>query len=204
VADQLPPLPYRCACGTMRGSFDAQPTGTGRVRCYCDDCQAYARWLGRDDTTDSYGGTDVVQSWPSQLRIDEGHEALGLLRLSSKGLFRWYATCCRAPLANSFGHTRIAFTGVMRNRLDAPDAEIDQRFGPAIGVQGRFAPGGVPPGAVKSATVGVMWGGGSLLLRGWWAGGQSPSPFFDAQGQPLVAATVLDADARTALRSPPA
>lgn len=192
-------LPLRCACGAVRGHFDAVPTGAGRGRCYCDDCQAYARWLGRDDTTDALGGTEVVQTWPAQLHLSAGEAEIRLVRLSAKGLHRWFAGCCRAPIANSFGHMRLPFTGLIRARIDASEEDLTARFGRVHGIQGRFAPGGCPPGAARSATPGVIVGAIRVLAQGWSVGGARPSPFFRHGGAPIVTATVLTPVERAAL-----
>src|SRR5262245_8312426 len=139
-------LPLTCACGTWRATLSA-PRGSGqRGTCYCDDCQAYARYLGRDDIVDAAGGTEVIQTWPAQMAITAGESELRLLRLSAKGLHRWYASCCRAPIANTFGSARFPFMGLMARRV-AEDRRgaLTELYGPAIGVQGRFARGGCPP-----------------------------------------------------------
>jgi Family of unknown function (DUF6151) len=192
-------ISLRCACGAVRGNFDAVPTGGRRGACHCLDCQAAARWLGRDDILDAHGATEVLPTWPAQIHISAGAAEIRLLRLSSKGLHRWYAGCCRAPLANSFGHTRLPFTGLIRARLDATDAALLARFGPVHGIQGRYAPGGCPPGAARTATADDIRGVLVLLARGLVRGAKTPSPFFDRHGQPIVAATVLTPEERRAL-----
>lgn len=190
------PVDLACPCGALTGSLDLAGAGP-RVVCHCDDCQAYARWLGRPDTLDAHGGTEVVQTWPARVQFAAG-APLALLRLSPKGLFRWYAGCCRAPVANSLG-PRVPFTGVVRARLVVDAPTLEAALGRAEGVQGRFAPGGCPPGVSPRASIGVMATAGGALLRGLWAGGHQPSPFFDADGQPRASATVLDPAARAAL-----
>ena len=46
-------VPLRCECGKIRGLAEgvAQSEGT-RCVCYCGDCQAFARFLGRDGILD--------------------------------------------------------------------------------------------------------------------------------------------------------
>ena len=37
----------KCRCGTLRGvATDVSPATGNRVVCHCDDCQAFARFLG--------------------------------------------------------------------------------------------------------------------------------------------------------------
>lgn len=195
----MPPvdLPLRCACGALHGQFAALPIPGARGVCYCDDCQAYARWLARAGLLDAHGGTEVVHTWPARVRIEGG--ALSLLRLSPKGLHRWYAGCCRTPVANSFGSPRAPFCGLLRVAIAADDAQLDALYGKAHGVQGRFAPGGVPPGAHASASFGVIVGAIGILARAAWAGGHAPTPFFTADGAPVATATVLSAEDRARL-----
>ena len=192
-------LPLRCACGALRGQLDATPSPGVRGVCYCDDCQAYGRWLGRDDLLDEHGGSEVVPTWPARVRLDAPASTLGLMKLSEKGLHRWYATCCRAPLANTMGSPRLPFAGLLRRAIDADDAQLDALFGPAHGVQGRYAIGGCPPGAYRSASPKIIAGALGLLVRGAFAGAHTPSPFFGADGKPVVEALVLDPATRRTL-----
>lgn len=194
------PLPLRCACGVWRASFLASPEAGQHGTCYCDDCQAYARFLGRDDTLDAHGGTEVVQTWPARVIVEAGAEQLRRMQLSEKGLHRWFAGCCRAPIGNTFG-PRWPFVGLIAKRVEASHRpELEALFGPAIGVQGRFAPGGCPPGVLPSANLRVIGGAAVTLARGWRKGAHQPSPFYDPSGHPRAEAEVLSPEARRALR----
>jgi hypothetical protein len=54
----------------VRGvATNVAPDTGSRVVCYCDDCQAFAKWLGGDGLTDAKGGTDLFQLTPSQLAL---------------------------------------------------------------------------------------------------------------------------------------
>jgi len=45
-------IPLRCRCGHVRGVAIGVAPSTGfRFVCYCKDCQAFARFLGRADAT---------------------------------------------------------------------------------------------------------------------------------------------------------
>ena len=88
----------------MRGvASEVSPSAGFRVFCYCKDCQAFARFLARADVLDAAGGTDIFQMPPGRVKLTAGADALRCLRLSHKGVFRWYADCCRTPIANSAG-----------------------------------------------------------------------------------------------------
>ena len=193
-------LPLRCVCGALQGALAAVAEPRTRGRCYCYDCRAYGVWLGRDDVLDAHGGTEVVQTWPSRVRLTAGVEQVRLMKLSPKGLHRWFAGCCRTPIANGFGPGRAPFLG-LQARFVAPDARprLDELFGAAHGVQGRFAPGGCPPGVHASASAGILWAATGMLVRGLWAGGHAPHPLFSPDGTPIATAEVLTAEARAAL-----
>ena len=63
------PIPLRCTCGDVRARLDHEPAAAQRVVCYCDDCQAFMRHLGREDGLDASGGTDILQVWPARMKL---------------------------------------------------------------------------------------------------------------------------------------
>lgn len=197
------PVPLRCRCGALRGTLELRPTAVLRVVCYCDDCQAYASWLEREDVLDAYGGTEAVQARPAWVRITGGADQLACMRLSSRGLMRWYARCCRTPVANTLASPRMPFVGVLQAALDLDGATRDAVLGPAARTQGRFAIGGVPEGAAATASLGTIARSVLLLARGWLSGGHRPSPFFDREtGAPSATPEVLTSAERDRLRPP--
>jgi hypothetical protein len=185
--------------GALRGELADASLPGARLVCHCDDCQAWARWLGRDDVMDAHGGTEVLQGWPALVRLTHGADQLRLARLSPKGLHRWYAGCCRTPVGNTMGSARVPFVGIPRRFLAATDAELDARFGPKAGIQGKFAPGGCPPGVAPSASPSTILAAAGRLVRGTWIGGSRPTPFFDDEGRTTAVATVLTPEERKAL-----
>lgn len=83
-----------CRCSGVRARVaNPSPARANHMLCYCSDCQAALHHLGRTDLFDGHGGTDIVQVAPSALSFDRGFERIVGLRLTPKGLFRWYATC---------------------------------------------------------------------------------------------------------------
>ena len=60
----------------------------------------FARFLERPDVLDPAGGTDIFQMPSGCVKLTAGMDALRCLRLSNKVL-RWYADCCRTPIANT-------------------------------------------------------------------------------------------------------
>jgi hypothetical protein len=94
-------FPLRCRCRAIQGHVESTHRA-GRAICYCRDCQAFARNLGSPELTlDARGGTDIVATSPRYVRFTRGREQHRCMSLSPKGLFRWYAGCCRTPIGNT-------------------------------------------------------------------------------------------------------
>jgi len=52
--------PLRCQCGLVQGKVDVRHSV--RAVCYCKDCQASARFLGREaEILDRFGGTEIIR-----------------------------------------------------------------------------------------------------------------------------------------------
>jgi Family of unknown function (DUF6151) len=63
---------------------------------------------------DVHGATDVIQTSPAQLTLTQGQEFLACMRLTEKGLLRWYAACCSTPIGNTLPNYRMSFVGPPR------------------------------------------------------------------------------------------
>lgn len=194
----------QCRCGKIHGWLrDAAPDTVNRVVCYCDDCQAFLHHLGRAELLDEHGGSDIVQVAPSTLSFDRGSELITAVRLTPKGLYRWYASCCKTPLGNMVG-PQLPFVGIVTELFQqAPKARpCDEVFGAPRGrILGKFAIGTPPPGSVE-LNVRVLAGTIRKLL-GWKLRGKTwPHPFFErANNTPKYPVTVLSTTEREALRS---
>ena len=188
-------LPIRCSCGAVQGVVQGvSPNAINRCICYCRSCQRYLRELGRaEQVLDDNGGTDVFQVSPRRVTFAQGNEHLGCLQLTSKGAFRWYATCCNTPIANTLPNSRFPFVAILpdacidRSALEAP---LDTYLGPVrAGVNHSFDK---EQARDLRAT---RWDLLSMFLRlspmtlGWaLRGDHRRSPFFDATtGEPIVA-----------------
>jgi hypothetical protein len=186
-----------CRCGEVRGRLkDASPQSVNRIVCYCDDCQASLHYLGRADLLDAHGGTDLVQVAPAALAFHRGADRIAGLRLSPKGLCRWYASCCKTPLGNTVGPS-VPFVGIVAQAFQEPDAIFGK---PTGAILGKYAIGTAPEGSTKMNP--------RLLLRvigkvvGWRITGKTwPHPFFDrATRAPSHSMTTLTPAERDALR----
>ena len=115
-------LRHACRCGQTELALDVTGFGAAsRIICYCDDCQTFARALdAQADVLGPGSGTGIVQSTPDRLRIVKGAENLAILRLSPKGLLRWYAGCCDTPMCNSLPKMGVPFVGIVFRREEGP------------------------------------------------------------------------------------
>lgn len=192
-----------CTCGTVTGIASVDPARGNRLVCMCDDCQAYAHWLGRVDAMlDASGGTEIAQMTPSQVRITAGHDQIRCVRLGPKGLMRWYVACCRTPIANTLDKAGVPFLGLPLVFMRGHEAtELDAALGPILArIQARFGKPPFPPGSYPRGPLILILRSIRLLLSGYLRGTGRPSPLFDAQDRPLVEPLVLAPDERAVLR----
>jgi hypothetical protein len=194
------PIEVRCRCGQVRGIVvGASPRTVNRVVCYCDDCQAYAHQLGRADLLNPKGGSDIVQVAPAALSFTQGQDRIAGLRLTPKGLYRWYAKCCNTPVGNTMSPS-IPFVGIPVQSFDAP--RVDDFFGAPVGeIFGKCAVGEPPPGSTRFSPLLFLRAIGKVI--GWRFGGKAwPHPFFARDtGAPIYPLTVISKERREALRS---
>lgn len=191
----------RCRCGEVRARVtDASPKTVTRVVCYCADCQAFAHQLGRADLLDPQGGSDIVQFAPASLTFLQGQHRIVGLRLTPKGLFRWYANCCNTPVGNTLSPA-VPFVGIVAQGFDHATQQADEVFGPPRGaILGKSAIGTPPPGST-GLNLSLLLGAIGKVL-GWRLRGKAwPHPFFEkGRDQPVYPVNVLSRQQREALR----
>lgn len=194
------PLSLRCSCGTVRGRAHGLSPETGqRVICYCEDCQTFARFLGRaDEILDPNGGTDIFQTSPARLELTSGTERLACVRVTPRGPLRWYADCCRTPIGNTPAATRVPFVGLVLRCVVTPEtgvALLDETIGPvwmrcaARDARGKPAGDDVHDGFPLRLYLGLH----RIVLRAWLRGDAKRSPFVDAAtGTPIREPRLLE------------
>ncbi len=198
IARMTSSIDLACRCGAVSGTLsDVAPDRVNHVRCYCDDCRAFAHFLERSDQLDRWGGVGIVQVEPSQVRFTEGREQLRCMRLSERGMNRWYSACCKTPMGNTLG-ARVPFVGLFHGCF----VELPERaLGPAEGCNARWAIG-EPPGAHPRASARLALKTVRLLARWAIATRGRENPYFDPVTKtPRIAPVVLTRQERDALRA---
>ncbi|MEO8183926.1 MAG: DUF6151 family protein [Deltaproteobacteria bacterium] len=194
-------IELRCRCGQVEGSVSkASPQTVTRVLCYCDDCQAFLHYLGRSELLDAHGGTDIIQIAPAHLVFRSGADQILGIRLSPKGMYRWYSGCCKTPLGNCMGPA-IPFVGIVAQVFQQQEQRRDDTFGKSLGgILGKFAIGTPPPGST-SLNLGLLFRAIRSVL-GWRLSGKTwPHPFFARETRaPAYPLTTLSSAERDALR----
>ena len=198
-------LPLGCACGAVTGQLLNATADNGNYAvCYCDDCQAFARSTGGAAVMNDRGGTAIYQTTPSQVRISDPGHHLRAIRLTPKGLLRWYTDCCRTPVGNLMAAPRSPFVGLIHTFFAGDTDVLTREFGaPVALIQGRFAIGGCPEGVHPTASPAVIFRSIAFVGRGLWGGKHQPSAFIDAAtGQPTAEVRVLTPTERAGLAAP--
>jgi hypothetical protein len=183
--------PLQCRCGVVQGTV-GRPEVANRMVCYCRDCQAFAHFLGRAaDILDEAGGSDVVQTPPANVVFTAGVESLACMRLTERGLLRWYASCCNTPIGNTPPDFRMSFVGLVSTCLRSPTRSIDDSFGPVRArayTKHAKKPVHSSVGGMLSAIVSAI----TMITRARISGDYKRTPFFDvAAGTPVVTPKVL-------------
>ena len=197
-------LAIACSCGALKAAVRGlSARGCNRAVCYCDDCQAFAHFLGRpDEIIDQYGGTEVLQLSSAYVEFAEGTEQLACMRLKAGGLLRWYADCCRTPIGNTLPTHQVPFVGLVHLCIHLDDDALGAVLGPVRArVHGKFAKG-KPSGVVvhDGVPVSYLLRVAAKLLTARLRGDHKRSAFFDPNtGLPRVVPHVLTVDERRAV-----
>ena len=186
--------PLQCRCGTIKAQVD-HPRAANRVVCYCKDCQAFAHFLGRpSEILDERGGSDIVQVAPKLITLSQGAGSLACMRLTPKGLLRWYAGCCNTPIGNTLATPKFSFIGLVHNCLEGSGEPLEVAFGPVrASVNTKSAKGDPKPVTRGMASTGAWFV--STVVRARFNGDYKKTPFFHADtGLPVAAPKVLSSE----------
>jgi hypothetical protein len=195
----VPELNLTCACAGVSLAIEETSPRTGiRYVCHCDDCQAYAEFLGRSDTAlDANGGTDAYQLPASRVRVTGGKPLLACMQATSRPLLRWYCSACRTPVANTYHTSKLSFVALPLSQ--ASDPARDEVLGPSSGhAWTKFAWGDLK-GARQIDIPAMLWRIASRILAARLTGDWRNNPFFDADGRPISPPRRLTASERAEL-----
>lgn len=149
---------------------------------------------------DDNGGTEVIPVAPAHIRITSGKENMRVVRLSPKGMYRWYAGCCKTPIANQPPNPKMPYNGVVHSFLGTKDT-LEKTLGPIKArIQGKFGIPPLPPGTHERAPVKLMLEVMVFLIKAWLKGEGRPSAFFNREGQPFIEPQILSKEERERLR----
>lgn len=181
----------QCDCGTLQAELTAFPHNSpGRLMCYCADCQAYLNRLGRAELLDDWGGSEVIPVYPSEFRIISGADKLCCNRLSARGLNRWSASCCNAPIVNT--PAGFPWAGILRSAYDASDPAALDRMGKVRSrIMGKDAKPDAPFRISDKIGFADMLVVLPFIVKGKLLGKHKPSPFFAEDGKTPVVEPVL-------------
>lgn len=178
----------KCKCGAVKGEISAGGPNN-RVRCYCTDCRAFANFLGMEaDVLDAQGGTEVIQVSQARVRITQGLDQLAAIRLSDKGMLRWYASCCKMPIGNSMADPRWFSIDLVHSCLE--HSKLDQDFGSSTALIST----GTALGDPKPKQQGLL---GAIIKFAWIViparllGRYKHAQLFTSARTPIVTPTVL-------------
>jgi len=185
----------KCDCGKVQGTaHDISASDGTRVVCCCDNCQAFATHLSAEARTlDQFGGTDIFQVTQAQVTIEKGLEHLQCLRLTKKGLLRWYTGCCNTPVANTI-KAGMPFAGIIHTFIDLEHK--DEVLGPVRAhVQTQHATS--KPNYVNSSEKFPLAITGRIIRKimiGKIKGKGTPSVFFGDDGRPVAKPFIVNAE----------
>ncbi|WP_082876936.1 DUF6151 family protein [Hydrogenophaga crassostreae] len=188
----------QCNCGAIRGQLEGAGT-QNRIICYCTDCRVFARFLGNSpDVLDEQGGTEIFQVAQSRLRFLKGEDHLAAIRLSDKGMIRWYASCCGTPIGNTMVNPKISFIGLIHTCLD--QTHTDEDFGTSVAVVNVDSALGTPK-PKQQGLLGVVARYIWIVATSRITGGYRKSPLFNSSGMPRVDPKVLSSEELANLKS---
>lgn len=178
----------QCTCGAVRGQIDLSGTHT-HVMCYCADCRAFAHFLGKaTDVLDQQGGTEIIQVAQPRLRFLQGEEHLSAVRLSEKGMIRWYAACCGTPIGNTMADPKGSFIGMIHTCLEK--ALINRDFGTNVATFNTQTALGEPK-PKQRGLIGVLARFLWIVVTTRLSGRYKHSPLFNESGLPRVTPKIL-------------
>ncbi len=193
-------LEFQCECGAIQGVVrESSPPNGRRLVCHCNDCQAFAHYLGREkQILDDHAGTHVYQMDSSKFTISKGQDKLACVTVTGGPLLRWYCASCKTPIANTLSSTRFPFLSLILSAFD--QGKTDAVLGSAV-EHVSIPSGAGDPGKVKTASMpSMLWQLLVRVLKARFNSELKKSPLFDdATGKPLAEPIKLERSERLAI-----
>ncbi|MFY0596022.1 MAG: hypothetical protein JXQ85_06305 [Cognatishimia sp.] len=181
------PSDLTCACGATHWTIKSQAEGR-HLKCHCMDCRSFANHLGRASRHIEDDGVRIFQTYPGNVAFTKGGDNLTALRLSPKGILRWYTSCCNTPVATTIAKAGLPFCG-MSLPNDHPD------FGPVkTMVFTKDTDRGLKDKAVLPGILSLLARAASVRITGR----EYKAPFFAPDGAPTTDPSVLTLEQRKA------
>jgi hypothetical protein len=113
------------------------------------------------------------------------------MRLTPKGLLRWYARCCKTPIGNTLPTPKFSFIGLVHSCLDGGGVSLDDSFGPVRAWVNTQSARGEPKPVTRGMTATAGWFL-RTVLKARFNGDYRRTPFFRLDtGLPIVVPEVL-------------
>ena len=196
-------IPLKCECGLLTGVVEGIVSDKrNRFTCLCDDCQAFAVWLGKAKRIlDEDGGTEILPVVPPKLKILTGFENLKCVKLSPKGMDRWYAGCCNTAIANT-ANSKMPFAGLVHTIIYVEGQARQDLLGPLVArIQGKFGKRPLREGTFEGTPLKVMMVMIRFMIPAFLKRQNKPTPFYTDAGEPAVKPAVLKKEERESLRA---
>lgn len=189
-----------CACGQVKGTLQVVPHAYFHANCMCCDCQDFAAYLNNSEgLLDEHGGTELFQTYPCFMKINQGQANIAGVQLKPKGLYRWYTSCCQTPVANTMTSAKIPFIGVAVKLMKFSDDRDGERaklqmLGPVtLKAFGKYAIGKIPAGAHERFPLFFLPKIMRFMFKGFVSRKYRPSPFFTGK-EPIATIKILNAN----------
>jgi len=124
------------------------------------------------------------------------------MRLTEKGLVRWYARCCNTPIGNTVADYRVSFVGLVHSCLESPHQSLNDSFGPESmwSCTKRASPARTKVNASSFGMAAGIIRLIAMVLGARLNGAYKRTPFFLAgAGEPIVTPKILTTPEREAL-----
>ncbi|AZZ36399.1 hypothetical protein CIK05_06205 [Bdellovibrio sp. qaytius] len=145
---------------------------------------------------DENGGTEIIPAYPADIKIVAGKDVVKCIRLHSKGMYRFFTSCCLTPIANT--DPARPWAGINQRMYVTKDPTIlDRELGPVkASIMGKYAKGTPPAGTPQTFDFKGMVTVMPFIIKGKFLGKAKHSPFFD-NGEAIVVPKVLSAEERS-------